>query len=62
LRKELANYGRIFTEKEWVQYQLDYLVGNHRFFTDTAKNIRLQGKKARISELKQKLIDLQTEE
>ncbi len=62
LRKELANYGRIFTEKEWVQYQLDYLVGTHRFFTDTAKNIRLQGKKARISELKQKLIDLQTEE
>ncbi len=58
LRKELSNYGETFTEKEWVQYQLDYLILEHRFYTDTAKNIRLQGKKARISELKQKLIDL----
>jgi hypothetical protein len=28
---------------------------HHRYFTDTAKNIRIQGKKARIAELKEKL-------
>lgn len=55
LRAELSNYGHQFSDKEWIEFQLNYMVGNHRFYTDTAKNIRLQGKKARIAELKEQL-------
>lgn len=55
LRKELTNFGHQMTEQEWIEFQLNYMVGNHRFYTDTAKNIRLQGKKARIAELKEQL-------
>ncbi len=55
LRNELANFGHPFTDREWIEFQLNYMVGTHRFYTETAKNIRLQGKKARISELKEQL-------
>ncbi len=52
LRKELENVGTTMTDLEWIDFQLKYLEGKHRFYTITAKNIRLIGKKARISELK----------
>lgn len=55
LRMEMENFGYGMSEKEWVEFQLNYMVGIHRYYTDTAKNIRLQSKKARISELKQQL-------
>lgn len=60
LRKELELVGTVMSNLEWIDFQLNYLEGKHRFFTITAKNIRLLGKKARITELKEqrkKLID-----
>ena len=58
LRSELENYGQSMTEIEWVEFQLNYLEKVHRFYTETAKNIRLQAKKAHIENLKQQLNEL----
>jgi class 3 adenylate cyclase/HD superfamily phosphodiesterase len=55
LRTELENFGEIMNDATWIDFQLDYLEKKHRFFTETAKNIRLHGKKARIEELKKQL-------
>ena len=52
LRKELYDMrGDEFSELEWIRFQLDYLDGKHEYYTETAKNIRNSGKKARIQEL-----------
>lgn len=53
LRKELENVGMKMSNLEWIDFQLNYLEGKHRYYTITAKNIRLIGKKARILELKE---------
>lgn len=58
LRVELENYGQSMTEIEWIEFQLNYLEKVHRFYTETAKNIRLQAKKSHIEELKQQLKEL----
>lgn len=58
LRLEMANYGKSMTEKEWIKFQLEYLENIHRFYTETAQNIRVQGKKYRIAELKQQLLSM----
>ena len=55
LRVELENFGEIMSDETWINFQLHYLEKKHRFFTETAKNIRLHGKKARIEELKKQL-------
>lgn len=60
LRQEYENEGRTMTDKEWIQYQLNFLDGGHTYYTETAKNIRNIGKQARIQELRSKLE--QTEE
>lgn len=52
LRQELANVGRPMTNLEWIDFQLDYLVNTHRYYTQTAINIRKRGKKSRINELR----------
>lgn len=52
LRSELENYGNEMNDEEWIDFQLEYLQNIHRFYTETALNIRLIGKKARILELK----------
>ncbi len=59
LRIELENYGIKKSEEEWVKFQINYLENVHRYHTQTAKNIRVQGKKSRIKELKDKLLTLQ---
>lgn len=51
LREELFNHDIEMTEQEWVDFQLTFLVNQHEYYTDTAKNIRQGGKKARILEL-----------
>lgn len=58
LRLEMENFDMKMTEKAWLDFQLNYLENVHRFYTDTAKNIRLEGKKYRISELKNQLAAL----
>jgi adenylate cyclase len=55
LRNELANYDETFTQKEWIQFQLSFLENNHQYYTETARNIREQGKLNRIQDLKKRL-------
>jgi class 3 adenylate cyclase len=55
LRLEMENFDEFMSDQEWIEFQLKYLEQTHRFYTETAKNIRLQGKKARIAELKEQL-------
>jgi len=55
LRVEMENFGETMTDSAWIGFQLNYLEKVHRFHTETAKNIRLQGKKARMAELKKQL-------
>ena len=43
------------TEKNLVLFQINYLENKHRFYTETAKNFRVQTKKENIKKLKQKL-------
>lgn len=52
LRVELLAFNQQeFSDLEWVKFQLNYLENKHEFMTETAKNIRNNGKKARIDEL-----------
>lgn len=52
LRLEMENYSIFMSELEWLDFQIQYLDIDHRFFTETAKNIRQSGKDSRIQELK----------
>jgi hypothetical protein len=40
------------TDLEWLDFQLNYIELKHEYYTETARNIREYGKKARIQELK----------
>lgn len=51
LREELEFHDEEMSELEWVDFQLNYLENKHQYYTETAKNIRLNGKNARIMEL-----------
>ena len=62
LRQEYENEGRTMTDKEWIQFQLNFLEGIHIYYTETARNIRNIGKKARIRELHTKLKQLEEAE
>lgn len=54
LRKELILLNASnMSELEWIDYQLNYLQYEHRYYTDLAKNLRGKGKNRRIEELKQ---------
>jgi class 3 adenylate cyclase/predicted metal-dependent HD superfamily phosphohydrolase/ActR/RegA family two-component response regulator len=55
LRAELSDFETSFTDEEWIEYQIQFLENVHQYYTETAKNIREQGKKARIAELKMNL-------
>ena len=55
LREELAIYEQVFTEPEWIQFQLEFLENQHQYYTETANNIRLLSKTVRIAELKKQL-------
>lgn len=51
LREELELHDQEMNDLEWVNYQLNYLENKHEYYTETAKNIRLNGKNNRIMEL-----------
>ncbi|MBL1280284.1 MAG: response regulator [Fluviicola sp.] len=55
LRIEKEEYGRKFEEKKWIEYQINFLENIHHYYTETAKNIRSQGKTIRIRKLKLQL-------
>lgn len=59
LRNEISLQGRDMTELEWINYQLNFLENKHHYYTDTAVNIRQQGKVARIADLKIQLFELE---
>jgi class 3 adenylate cyclase/predicted metal-dependent HD superfamily phosphohydrolase/CheY-like chemotaxis protein len=61
LRLELENNNQYMNEIQWIEFQLHYLVNIHRFYTETAQNIRLLGKKQRIAELQKELEKLKSE-
>jgi class 3 adenylate cyclase len=52
LRLELSNFGHEFTEKSWIDFQLNFLENKHKYYTNSAKNIRGMYKEKRILELK----------
>lgn len=52
LRTEMENMGEFMTDLEWIDFQLSYLDQKHEYYTETARNIREVGKRARIQELK----------
>jgi adenylate cyclase len=58
LRIELENYEVYMSDIEWIDFQLKFLEEKHHFFTETANNIRLGGKKARILELHKSRLEL----
>ena len=55
LRLELENNNKHMSDIEWIEFQLHYLVNVHRYYTETAQNIRLISKKQRIAELQKQL-------
>jgi len=62
LRQEMICYDIKFTDQKWIEYQLKFLEEKHVYYTETAQNIRFQGKLSRIKNLKQKLLEFQTAE
>jgi class 3 adenylate cyclase/predicted metal-dependent HD superfamily phosphohydrolase len=61
LRFELENNNLRMNDIQWIEFQLHYLVNIHRYYTKTAQNIRLIGKKQRIAELQKQLEKLKNE-
>jgi predicted metal-dependent HD superfamily phosphohydrolase len=61
LRLELEKNNLYMTDIEWIEFQLRYLVNVHRYYTETAQNIRLIGKKQRIAELQKQLEKLKND-
>lgn len=51
LRDELRLQGKEFTEEEWIAFQLDFMK-KHRYFTETARNLRNAKKRDNFEKLK----------
>ncbi|MFA7273560.1 MAG: HD domain-containing protein [Crocinitomicaceae bacterium] len=58
LRDELAIYGTSFTDLEWVDFQLAYVEGRHKYLTKSALELLDGEKKLRIQELKNQRLTL----
>jgi hypothetical protein len=58
LRSELNMFGVELSEEEWLQKQISYLESEHQYYTNSARNIRQEGKEKRITELKTMLASL----
>lgn len=52
LRDEMSDFGTQFGDLEWLDFQIKFLEFGHAYYTETAQNIRNQGKNARILDLK----------
>lgn len=54
LRRELDLHNSMtMSEEEWIDFQLNHLQYEHRYYSDVAKNLREKGKSIRIQELKE---------
>ena len=58
LRRELAFFGREFTDREWYSRQLKFLE-SHTYFTISARTLRDAGKSKNIRKLRNKLEAIQ---
>ena len=58
LRKELAHYQEEMSDRNWLDYQIDYLEYKHRYYSDLVKNLRNRGKTKQIEELKRQRNEL----
>lgn len=54
LKLELMERGMVSSDKEWDELQIKFLEA-HRYFTDSAKNLRRANKEKRIAEIKARL-------
>ena len=54
LRKELANFGREFSDEVWLTSQINFVEG-HRYFSTSARMLRDEQKKKNIDALRQAL-------
>jgi predicted metal-dependent HD superfamily phosphohydrolase len=54
LRKELAANGKKFSDKEWLQFEINF-IEKHNFFTETAHKLRHSQKIQHLSDLKNQL-------
>ncbi|MCC6701950.1 MAG: response regulator [Fluviicola sp.] len=59
LREEIATFGKVMTEEEWLDFQIRFLENDHHYYSITAINIRERAKKNRLQELKLKRKELQ---
>jgi uncharacterized protein len=59
LRRELAFFGRGYTDFEWYSSQLKFLE-THTYFTATARRLRTAGQSKNAIELRQKLEEIGT--
>ncbi|MBW7867246.1 MAG: response regulator [Brumimicrobium sp.] len=53
LRRELENFGKVMTDYEWLDFQINYLRDVHKYYTQTEMNIRNKSKWMRIQELEE---------
>jgi uncharacterized protein len=53
-RQELDNYGSIFTDEEWYEFQLRFMQ-SHTYFTSSERALRDASKQQHILEIKQQL-------
>ncbi|MFK8037160.1 MAG: HD domain-containing protein [Crocinitomicaceae bacterium] len=52
LRAELKMFGYDMSDLEWLRKQINYLENHHKYYTDSAINMRLDGKKRNLEEIK----------
>ncbi|MCB0478102.1 MAG: response regulator [Crocinitomicaceae bacterium] len=58
LREEMRRHGKLFTDFEWYNFQLNYLQEKHEYYTTTAYNLRQKGKENKILEIQKTLKNL----
>lgn len=51
LRRELASQGIVFTDADWIDFQIMFLE-KHRYFTETCERLQGAGKRGHLEELR----------
>lgn len=54
LQQELAAFGRVYSDDDWVRAQIRFLT-EHRYFTGTARRLNEHGKAANLAHLRSQL-------
>jgi HD superfamily phosphodiesterase len=59
LREELTIYGKEFTDKEWLEFEITF-IEKHKYFTKTANKLRTPVKEKHLKHLKKQLSALKS--